>query len=398
MKYLDKILSDRSEWLMCLALAFAFLMPLSQFLCVRLILISLLVSFFVKNRPLANSIFENAWDISIYISFLLIGLIYSKDLELGWSVIETNFSFLAIPFVLGRIEDFDKVKQYRLLCAFVLGLLAASVLSLSYATLEYINTGDIHAFFFYPLLQFLDYHPTYFGYYIIAALSFGLYLLFFEEGKFNPTIVLTIISFLFLMLMLTGGITSFVSILLVLSFFIFKYLTEQRTKVRSVTFCFVLMMSIGLFAFSFIYKKMDSQQVRVTDYWERLSLWESAVKANPNIFLGVGTGDYKEELNKFYRGHNMNDFAESSYNSHNQFIQILFSNGILGLIGLLLLLGRPLIMSIKYQNILGSLIFFPFLIFGLTEVFLNRFQGVVFFAFMHQLFINFYKANHLTER
>lgn len=389
---------DKQKVFFWLVSGFVFVLPISQFLCVRLILVSLLASFFIKGKPLANSLIENAWDISIYISILLIGLTYSKDLELGWSVIETNFSFLAIPFILSRIENFDKAKQYQLLCALVLGVLVSSIVSLANAILEYAIVGDIHVFFFYPLLQFLDYHPTYFGYYIIAALCFGFYLLFFEEARFNPTIVLILISLLFFMLMLTGGITSFVSILLVLSFFIFKYLTEHKTKIRSVAFCFVLIMSFGLFAFSFLYKKLDGQQERVTDYWERLTLWESAIKANPSVFLGVGTGDYKEELNKFYRNHNMGNFADSNYNSHNQFIQILFSNGILGLLGLLLLLGRPLIMSIKHQNILGTLIFFPFLFFGLTEVFLNRFQGIVFFAFMHQLFINFYNFNYLTEK
>jgi O-antigen ligase len=107
----------------------------------------------------------------------------------------------------------------------------------------------------------------------------------------------------------------------------------------------------------------------------------------------VGTGDYKDVLNQFYRDHNMPAYADLSYNAHNQFIQVFFSNGLLGLTCVVLLLARPFYLSVKRQYLLGALIFFPFFIYGTTEVFLGRFQGLVFFALLHQLFIVFYEKN-----
>ena len=45
-------------------------------------------------------------------------------------------------------------------------------------------------------------------------------------------------------------------------------------------------------------------------------------------------------------------------------------------------------LSFKNNNSFGVLVFFPFLIYGVTEVFLGRYQGVIFFALLHQVFIN----------
>jgi len=129
------------------------------------------------------------------------------------------------------------------------------------------------------------------------------------------------------------------------------------------------------------------------DYWERLVLWESALKATPDMIWGVGTGDYKNVLNEYYVSHDLSKFADSSFNSHNQFIEVLFSNGLIGVVSLLLLVGRPLYLSVRNQNVLASLTFFPFIIYGMTEVFLGRYQGVVFFALLHQSFVTYYLSH-----
>jgi O-antigen ligase len=127
--------------------------------------------------------------------------------------------------------------------------------------------------------------------------------------------------------------------------------------------------------------------VEGTDFWERFTLWDAALKANPNPIFGVGTGDYKVVLNQYFHSQGLSFFAEESYNSHNQFIQMYFSNGIFGLLSLCIIILRPLYLSFKVQNPLGILIIFPFITYGITEVFLGRYQGVVFFVFCHQLVV-----------
>jgi O-antigen ligase len=119
-------------------------------------------------------------------------------------------------------------------------------------------------------------------------------------------------------------------------------------------------------------------------------LWESALHANPNTVFGVGTGDYENVLNEYYETHDLSTYASSNFNPHNQFIGTYIANGLIGLICLLLLLGKPIYLSVKTGNALGTLIFFPFIIYGITEVFFGRYQGVVFFALLHQMFTAYY--------
>jgi O-antigen ligase len=121
-----------------------------------------------------------------------------------------------------------------------------------------------------------------------------------------------------------------------------------------------------------------------------MTLWESALRANENSWLGVGTGDYEKVLNEYYQKNNMGHFAKSNLNAHNQYIQLLFSNGIFGLIAFLIMLLRPLYFSVKHQDLFGVLIFFPFILYGITEVFLGRYQGVIFFALVHQSLVCYY--------
>jgi O-antigen ligase len=150
------------------------------------------------------------------------------------------------------------------------------------------------------------------------------------------------------------------------------------------------MMMMMMFSLNAI--DQGDKRALLNDSWDRLDLWRSAISANQNVLFGVGTGDYKDVLNEFYRANEMENFASNSLNSHNQFIQIYFSNGLFGLVSVLILLGRPLYISFTENNPLGVLIFFPFLIYGITEVFLGRYQGVVFFVFLHQMFIGYLNA------
>jgi O-antigen ligase len=188
------------------------------------------------------------------------------------------------------------------------------------------------------------------------------------------------------MLMLTGGRTSFISLLLIFSFFILKYLQETKTRIKTWTFGLVIVMVLGMFVTNSI-QFSNAWESASNDSWDRTKLWESAIQATPDMLLGVGTGDYKSVLNNFYLSHNLQEFADLNYNAHNQFIQILFSNGMLGLIALMLMLGRPLYLSVQHHNVLGTLTFFPFFIYAMTEVFLGRYQGVIFFAILHQAFV-----------
>jgi len=370
---------------------FCFTIPLNQFLNVRILVATLIISFFTNTRQSYDHL-KKSWDIILYMLVLIGGLAYSDDLTLGFRIIETSFSFLALPIIMNKMQfdGFSVDKSFRIFCY---GLVITCSICLVNASIQFTRNDDFKFFFFYELTDIINFHPTYFAYYIIFAITYWLYLVYYNNKSFDKVWVL-FIFFLYIMLLLTGGKTTFVCLLLVFSFFILKFLVEQRT--RQMTYAVVLILSMLCCLFIVNYFEGDIRNSALNDSWERLVLWESAFKAVPNIFFGVGTGDYRSELNTYYFTHQLAKYATENLNSHNQVIQLLFSNGVLGVLSFIFLLARPLYLAVKFQNMLAVLVLFPFVIYGITEVFLGRYQGVVFFVWLHEIFIVSLRAEKLN--
>ncbi len=367
------------DFLRILFLISIIVIPLSQFYAIRLILITAVYSF-VINKNILRNLKNQSWDISFFLSALLIGITYTENSITAWSLLETSFSFFAFPLIFSKMDKITLEKHIQSLTFFSIGLFIAVII-------DYCSLVNKHFFIPTNVNEFINLDPIYYSYYLIFAISFGLYLLYYDQVKKSKGFIVSAIVFFFIMLMLTAGNTAFVSILLVLAFFILKFLTEpKRNNYKIVVFCLSIFFLIAMFYVSYF----DLNSFEGRNYWERFVLWEAAIKATPNLLIGVGTGDYTNVLNDYYISHNLSQFSLSNYNAHNQFIQTLLSNGILGLVALLIMMIRPLVLSIRYQNPLGILVFFSFFIYGLTEVFLGRYQGVVFFALMHQSFIAYY--------
>ena len=371
------------NWSYLLLLVFVFFIPISSFISVRLLFVTLLLSVgFIRS----NNLLRASWDILIYLLILILGLTYSKDLDVGLRVLETSFSFLAIPIVISRLKVSDGKKIDKVFYSFILGLATACFICLVHATRKFMDAEDSQVFFFYQLTGVINSHPTYFAYFLIFAITYLLYFLYNQESSKNLILLTVSIIFFFGFLMLTGGQTSFISLLFVLSYFILKFFLANSTREQRLTIMLVSIMMISMFIVNSI--EQSTRQEVLNDSWDRFELWRSAILANSNLIQGVGTGDYKNVLNEYYLRNSLDDFAEESLNSHNQFIQIFFSNGIFGLIVVVVMILRPIYLAFKKNDQLGILIMFPFLIYGITEVFMGRYQGVVFFALLHQTLIS----------
>ena len=364
-------------------LAFVFVMPLSSDACVKILIVAFVLSFFVKDPPTIRT-FNLAWDIIPFVLVLCAGLLYSANVEDGYRVLETSFSLIAVPFVINKTRHLYVNILVNVFNAFSLGLIAACSYALVVAFNNYSATGDLHSFFFYQLTDPIHSHPTYLAYYLIFDITLGLYILYYGGDNRVPRILIAIVTiFAFGMLMLTGGRTAFVSLLLICSFFVLKRIVEKGSLWKNIVFAMV----IFIIGFTLLGNSIEQWQSQLaeSDYWERWSLWTAGIDANTDVIFGVGTGDYKDVLNKYYLTHDLEEFAAGNFNAHNQFIQMYLSNGLIGLLCLALLIARPLYLAVQSKYTIGILIFFPFIIYGMNEVFLGRFQGLVFFIFLHQL-------------
>ena len=372
----------------CLSFIF-FSIPLSSFVSIRAVFV--LLFFALANQRNWKDALQRASDIIAYFALLVAGLLYTTDFTTGVRVLETSFVLLAFPFLLSYEKKIDENRMQYLFRSFSTGLLVAVLICLVYAFVRFSDSGDVRVFYFYDLTRAIDFQPTYFAYYLIFAITFELYLLNESKNKLRNFWSVFLIILFVITLLLTGGQTSFISLLLVSSFFILKFLLEERTPSRILAVLVTICVICLIFFHSYFNASRDTELL--SDSWERIELWKSAISANTNFLFGEGTGDYKLVLNNYYLHHGMSEFAAKSLNAHNQFIEIFLANGIIGVIVILIMLGRPLYFSIKANHDLGVLVFFPFLMYGMTEVFLGRYQGVVFFVMLHQVFISYYTSN-----
>ncbi len=376
-----KIISDKYfEWL---SYAYLLLIPISPFFAARLLVV--LVALIVLTRGARlQELIRNSWDLLIFSVVLLLGMLYTADGNAGLKVLETSFPIIGTPIVFASIKQLDRDKLNRFLGFFCLGVVMAGMISLVNSFIHYFDNYDNSIFFFDSLTNIINSHPTYFAYFLILAITFGLYFSSYEYSKINTLAVVGSV-FCFVLLLLTGGLTAFVSLLYVLSFFVLKFLLSERSTRRPMVFTLSVAMLITIILINL--GNTAKRQIALDDSWDRFELWVSAINASPDYIFGAGTGGSKEVLNQYYMTHNHPEWAKENMNAHNQFIQVFFTHGVVGLAALLILLLRPIYVAFKHNDQLGILSIFPFLIYGMTEVFLGRFQGVVFFAMLHQLLI-----------
>lgn len=365
-------------------------LALVPFINTRLLVLLLVCSLiFKKGNFKIEEYFKSSWDILIYLSVIGIGILYSSDQAMGLRTLETSFALLALSIICYKIHDFNRQDLNKVFLYFSFGVFVAGLVCLLKAIFTY-STGSYNTdvFFFYDFTSIINSHPTYFAYYLIFAITYGLYALNYEKSKFPIAAIIGFVLFCFCILLLTGGQTAFVAIIFVFAFFILKFFLGQNDYRHRITLGLVsVMLGIIVFVSSTDFPQRSQE---MNDSWDRFELWRSALSANANPLIGVGTGSDRIVLNEFFRSHGMKSYAEENLNSHNQFIQILFSNGIFGLLSVVILILRPLYLAFKNNDQMGILMIFPFLIYGITEVFLGRYQGVVFFALLHQVFVSHY--------
>jgi O-antigen ligase len=140
--------------------------------------------------------------------------------------------------------------------------------------------------------------------------------------------------------------------------------------------------------------KTDSQ-------WGNISLrfqeWDASIDLiKPNIFFGVGPGDFRDELIKRYNARGWTDMAEERFNSHNQFLETLGRLGIFGLCVLLSIFFVSVREAFLKRDLLHLIFLASFVMFSLTESTLEVQKGIVFFTLFNSIF--FFSKDKLDQR
>lgn len=342
------------------------------------------------------------------ISILLIGFYFVCLLSLFWTENLENtkiglvrfLSYLALPiaFVLNSNKSFNKEKIIE---TFSKLLVLYGVYSVSIAAINYIQNGDISYFFYHKLSNNLgDLNAIYLSVFVSVGISFFLG----KKEKSKVEIFYLIFLGLFLMLLSSKLIISITLIIALLYFF--KRKKYIKVKWKDIFFISGIIL-LFLFASGNLSKRVKVEfektkinEVLVTKDFGHVYLWTGVglrlfqtkafieiLKEQRKIVFGFGLNNSQKSLNDKYKEYNLYP-GFMNYNYHNQYLQVFAEAGVVGFSILLMILFSVLKDAIILKNYFLLSFIILILVGCMTESFLWRQRGMVFFIIISLLFSN----------
>ncbi len=317
----------------------------------------------------------------LYYSVLSLNLFLVEQANTGSTLIK-YLPLLLVPFSVSFIRF-----QKWVLHVFVYTILVSCIICI---VASYIRSNG-YLFYYHNPTEILDLQLNYLAIFVCFALA----ILYSELITTNVTKLeyYFFIPFFFFSLAVFYNRTSIIVAFLLTVFFIVAYLKRKRNLNFLIGFIVFFLFSVIWMANRPIVQSKFKEMVQIDlkhsmDYnngiYSRILSWECSWQQVKNAgFLGNGTNNTGQLLTHCYETKVGKDAVQvlEAYNAHNQFLQTTIDLGYSGLLILLLIYARILYVGIKKKDILLLFFFIIMFLFGLTESFMIRQWGIVFFVF-----------------
>jgi len=350
----------------------------------------------------------------LFILFLLlfvwqiIGMLYSDNSKDGWRNIVLRLSLFVFPVVLILPGEKIKNRITFLLQTFTLSTFLFLLICLGYALFRSISIQDgvlvfipnpaeypwLNYFYGYELAIFQ--HASYLSMYILFSVFIAIEAYFDNTiKKKNRTfwLILSIVLFISIYLLSSRAeiLAAVISVPVYLIYKLWKF-GRKLYFILLLTVCFIILIPFTISNPRFRYYFNNESKIEITNKFSdesRITIWKAAIQIiGNNVLFGVGTGDIQTELNKEYeRTGDKNILPENNLNAHNQFLEILLENGLIGLLIFLSVFGIMFYIAISEKNLLYIIFLIIIFISFLFETMLNRLAGVSFFSLFSFLLI-----------
>ena len=363
-----------------------------------------------KLKHLACS--KDWWVITSLFFIFVFSAFYSTDTKQARKIIELRLPLLLFPFIYG-LAPMAVIQKETIFKFFITLVSVVPLIGIITQWNTYVETGDTGWFYSDNIVEYVGKQAVYFAMYINFALI-GLFYFWYTEKlafKLEKVGVVVVLVFLIVNQYLLASRTSILTMaLLIVGFIVLLIVNKINKKQTLALLTLVLFFVLGLVVlFPKVLKRFDSVtnlkfQFENTnpinhfngeikkENWNglntRIALWTCAVdEIKKRPFLGSGVGDVQNDLIENYKEKNFYFALESNYNCHNQYLDILHSNGMVGLFVFLFLIGYLIVRSLKDKNWILFGLVLVFLVACLTENILGRNQGVVLVSLLISLMI-----------
>lgn len=339
--------------------------------------------------------------LTIYFWIVFFSGFYSSDKEdwLNWVRVKLPYIFLPVAF--SCIKKLEERKFIALLYGFVITL----SISVVFVLINYfLNYSTITESFLRGNTIPMPY--SHIRYTLMVAFAFFCCWFLLEKKYFlfsvnEKWLQIFLLAFFFVALHILSVRSSLLALYVGIIFLLLRFIFVQK-KFLLGTISLLLLIVLSFSAYKFVpslknkiaymkydYNSFQSGEVRnLSDAARLLSMQGGLEIAKQNLWLGVGAGDLKTEMNKFYSEHYPQLEESGRKRPHNQFIWVLATTGMVGLALFLFTFAFPLLVNGNYKNwllvVLHLILFSSFF----TEATLEEQIGTGFYLIFLLLFIN----------
>jgi O-antigen ligase len=120
---------------------------------------------------------------------------------------------------------------------------------------------------------------------------------------------------------------------------------------------------------------------------QRIEYWKTGIEIiKENVFIGVGTGDVKDEFQKKYIENKSSLLPENRLETHNTYLTFFITFGLFGIGYLIYFLFKTYFFLLKHRDVLGVIFIILISASFLTEDTLETQMGITIFSFLFSLF------------
>lgn len=316
--------------------------------------------------------FSNKFFLAFFALFLLevSGFGHTHDPGLVWMHVQQKATLVAIPLVITGGAFTDGAGFLKLMRAYCILLAGLCCWCLGAAILHYAHTGDDQVFFYHSLTAVLGINAVYFSAYVLMALVF-----LFSGGAPFCGMRLWLTAFFAGMMVLLASKLLLVVLVVICAAYLWRYRTIIPTR-RVMGLVLLVVMGMGMLAFTDNpvvrrYKDILPEEQTGDGPFNGVSLrffmWRSAgmilVQRHAWVF-GVSAGDSQDLLNQRYLDAGMSA-GYLGYNFHNEYIEVLVDDGLVGL-GIFLM-ALAVLWKAGRRTMEGALVFLVLLVLACTE-------------------------------
>ena len=341
----------------------------------------------------------------LFIGFYLIhvfGLFHTVNYDSGKFDLQVKLSLLLLPLICATIPSLPPAKYEKIFLSFVGACLISACVCIANGTIQYFLKGDLNQLFYADLSGILKIHPGYLSMFYNFSIAICAYVLIRKRNTLSLLCRLTLLTLILIfsgMIVLLSSRINIIGLFFTINacFFLYGIEIGRIIRVGSLVLLINIILGYSLFQFDFTKNRMlDLQsidQMNEPIHWSewnginvRLKQWKySAEVIKDNIVFGVGTGDIKDEIIESYKRNKFGYGAHRKLNVHNQFLETLVGQGLVGFMFLLACIILPLYLSLKRKQYLFSIFLVLIVLNALTESILNTQSGVVFYAFFNSV-------------